>query len=91
MTGIVKRLDKWADDLEHDRDYELEFELSGEEAGEFAEDIRGALTRIEKLEAVVRDMLAWMDVMEFADYDDKWPEIEKRARTLIAEEGHNNG
>ena len=54
---LVKRLHKWVDDLEHDCDYNLQFELSGEEAGDFAEDISGALTRIEKLEAALIDIL----------------------------------
>ena len=53
---LVKRLHKWVDDLEHDRDYDLEFELSGEEAGNFANDICGMLTRIEKLEAALREI-----------------------------------
>ena len=54
---LVKRLHKWVDDLEHDRDYDLEFELSGEEAGNFANDICGMLTRIDKLEAALRDVI----------------------------------
>jgi hypothetical protein len=59
MTDLVKRLHKWVDDLEHDCDYNLQFELSGEEAGDFAEDISGALTRIAKLEAALREIVAW--------------------------------
>ena len=58
---LVKRLHKWVDDLEHDRDYDLEFELSGEEAGNFANDICGMLTRIEKLEAALSDIIVLSD------------------------------
>jgi hypothetical protein len=79
---LVKRLHKWVDDLEHDCDYNLQFELSGEEAGDFAEDISGALTRIEKLEAALakiaqHDMQAIaMDALRPGDRIRKAPDAE---------------
>ena len=75
---LVERLHKWVDDLEHDRDYDLEFELSGGEAGKFANDICGMLTRIEKLEAALRE-ITWIATPDHEEARHKATEIARKA------------
>ena len=40
-------------------------------------------TRIEKLEAALREILLWTDDCDECDYDDEWLDIETRARKAL--------